>query len=59
MLRNEPCVFGESFTREWAARTLWQKEGFPDLDYLAKEFGTSINTVHTSKTASGNCLWKC
>lgn len=41
MLRNEPCVFTEHVTRHWKSRKLWQKNGKPDLDYLAREFGMS------------------
>lgn len=45
LLRNEPCLFGEEATRGWRARALWQKEGRPDLDYLAREFGTQKYAV--------------
>jgi len=40
LLKNEPCIFGESVTMEWKARRLWQGEGGrPDIEYLLKEFG--------------------
>ena len=41
MLRNEPCVFTEQFTRDWKSRKLWQKDGRPHLEFLAREFGMS------------------
>lgn len=40
LLKNEPCIFGESVTMEWKARRLWQGEGGrPVFEYLLKEFG--------------------
>lgn len=40
LLKNEPCIFGESVTKNWKARRLWLGEGGrPDFDYLLKEFG--------------------
>lgn len=45
MLRNEPCVFTEHVTRHWKSRKLWQKNGKPDLDYLAREFGDTTVPV--------------
>ena len=40
LLKNEPCLFRETLTRGWRARREWQRNGKPDLDYLASEFGT-------------------
>lgn len=40
LLKNEPCMFSEAVTRGWRARRDWQRDGKPDLDYLATEFGT-------------------
>ena len=43
LLKNEPCIFGESVTKNWKARRLWLGEGGrPDFDYLIKEFGTKL-----------------
>ena len=42
LLKNEPCVFLEAVTNGWRARREWQRDGKPDLEYLAKEFGEQI-----------------
>ena len=42
LLKNEPCVFREAVTSGWRARREWQRDGKPDLEYLAKEFGEQI-----------------
>ena len=39
LLQNEPCVFPEALTRSWRARREWQRDGRPDLEYLAAQFG--------------------
>ena len=39
LLENEPCLFSESVTRHWKARSDWQKDGKPDLEFLAKYYG--------------------
>lgn len=43
LLENEPCIFGESVTKDWKARRLWLGEGGrPDFEYLMKEFGMEL-----------------
>ena len=43
LLENEPCIFGESVTKNWKARRLWLgKGGRPDFEYLMKEFGMEL-----------------
>ena len=49
MLKNEPCIFGERFTKDWKSRKLWQKAGKPDLEYLSREFGMASYTSHASQ----------
>ena len=39
LLRNAPCILGESFTKSWKARKFWQTDGRPNFKYLANEFG--------------------
>ena len=45
LLRNEPCLFPETVTRDWRARQEWQKDGTPDIDFLAAQFGTVTSAV--------------
>lgn len=40
LMKNEPCLFEESVTRQWKARQLWvTKGGTPDFNYLSEHFG--------------------
>lgn len=39
LLRNEPCVFTETHTRDWRARRQWQTAGKPNLETLSRDFG--------------------
>ncbi len=56
LLQNEPCLFGKERTQGWKARALWQKEGRPDLDYLAREFGKRIHTKKINSVVLNHAL---
>ena len=45
LLQNEPCLFSEAATRDWRARQEWQKDGRPNIDYLASQFGTKTRWI--------------
>ena len=47
LLRNTPCLFGETVTSSWKARSLWQVEGKPNFDYLLQQFGMHTNIIST------------
>jgi hypothetical protein len=50
LLQNEPCLFSEAVTRDWRARQEWQKDGRPNIDYLAAQFGdASVPVANCSK----------
>ncbi|CAI8058000.1 2-oxoglutarate and iron-dependent oxygenase JMJD4, partial [Geodia barretti] len=45
-----PCLFSEAATRDWRARQEWQKDGRPNIDYLASQFGdASVPVANCSK----------
>lgn len=40
LLPNQPCMFRESFTKDWRARQEWRKEDdTPNLEFLRDNFG--------------------